>query len=72
MRNVNCLTCGTGSHWWERHGIFRQLRCPVCEGNPNKVGSGRPDWEAHSRWKMIKRLGPRIPGDIELLSQYTE
>ena len=72
MKNVNCLTCGTGSRWWKRRGLFWQLRCPVCGGNQNKAGSGRVDWRVHSRWEMIKKFGPRMPGDIELLSRYTE
>ena len=64
---VNCLTCGTGKHWW-----YRQLfgfKCLTCGGNPLK-GNGRSDWKDISRARMVKMFGPRREGDIKLLERY--
>ena len=67
-RIVNCRTCGTGKNWWHR-GLFR-WKCSVCGGNPFKAGSGRRDWEAFLRARMVNRVGTRLDGDVELLERY--
>jgi len=64
---VNCLTCGTGKHHWNRSCFG--YKCPTCGGNPLR-GNGRPDWKDYNRAKMIRRHGPRIEGDMELMERY--
>jgi hypothetical protein len=66
---TNCRTCGTGV----AHAVKTwrgTLKCLVCEGDPAVAGSGRADYEDYSRANMIRRFGPRMPGDAELLARY--
>lgn len=65
---LSCRTCGTGRQYW----IWapRRHTCPTCGGDPLVANSGRPDWKAFTRAKMVARFGPRQEGDLELLDKY--
>lgn len=66
--NLNCKTCGNGRQHWIAEGDG--WRCPTCQGDPLKEGSGRADWKDFNRAKFVVMFGPRTQGDLELAKKY--